>query len=129
MKFVKIKWNCKGFFIKCANLFEVVQDKWLRELVYVFNLSVHTPTGYTPDKLFFGQKVRKPTDILFSAASGNKNEIFPISEFKRKLSDMCELANESMNNLARQMKAQTYLPGYKQDTNFIYQDTNKINCR
>ena len=80
----------------------------MRDLAHVFNLSVHTSPGYTPYKLFFGGKVRIPTDILFSAALRNKSDIFSISEFKRKLSDIYELANEAMNNLPRQIKALTY---------------------
>lgn len=78
----------------------------MRDLAHVFNLSVHTSPGYTPYKLFFGGKVRIPTDILFSAALRNKSEIFSISEFKGKLSDMLELANETMNT--RQIKPLTY---------------------
>ena len=80
----------------------------MRDLAYAFNLSVHTSTGYTSYKLFFEQKVKIPTDILFSAALRNKNEIFSISEFKWKLSDIYELVNEAMNSLARQIKALTY---------------------
>ena len=96
----------KGFLLKYVNFFGGEWDKWLRELAYVFNSSVHTSTGYTPYELFFGRKVRIPTDILFSAALKNKSEIFSISEFKRKLSDMYELANEAMNT--RQVKALSY---------------------
>ena len=107
----------------------------MRELAYVFNSFVHTSTGYTPYELFFGRKVRIPTDILFSAALKNKSEIFSISEFKRKLSDMYELANEAMNT--RQVKALSYhdrkfvmmllkkTPKYM----FIYPETKEINCR
>ena len=71
------------------------------EIAYVFNSSVHKSTGYTLYELFFGRKVRIPTDILFSATLRNKSEIFSILAFKRKLSDMYESANEAMNT--RQM--------------------------
>ena len=87
----------KRFLLKYVNFFRREWDKWLRELAYVFSSFVHTSNGYTPYELFFGQKVRIPTDILFSAALRNKSEIFSISEFKRKLSDMYELVNEAMN--------------------------------
>ena len=96
----------KGFLLKYVNFFGGEWDKWLRELAYVFNSSVHTSTSYTPYELFLGRKVRIPTDILFSAALKNKSETFSISEFKRKLSDMYELANEAMNT--RQVKALSY---------------------
>ena len=76
------------------------------EIAYVFNSSVHISTGYTLYELFFGRKVRIPTDILFSAKLRNKSQIFSISAFKRKLSDMYESANEAMNT--RQIKALTY---------------------
>ena len=109
----------------------------MKEVAYVFSLSVHTSTGYIPYKLFFAQKVRIPRDILLSAALRNKNEIFPISEFKRKLSDMYELANEAMNNLARQMKALTYhdrkyvmmLLKKMSKYMFIDPEIKEINCR
>ena len=78
----------------------------MRELAYVFNSFVHTSTAYTPYELFFGRKVRIPTDILFSAALRNKSEIFYILEFKRKFIDMYELANKAMNT--SQTKALTY---------------------
>ena len=78
----------------------------MRELPYVFNSSVHTSSGYTPHELFFGQKVRIPSDILFSAVLRDKSKIFSISEFLKKLSDMYELANEAMNT--RQIKELTY---------------------
>ena len=97
----------KGFLLKCVNFLGVEWDKWLRELAYVFNSSVHTSTGYIPYmNYFFGRKVRIPTDIFFSVALRNKSEIFSISELKRKLSDMYELANKAVN--ARQVKALAY---------------------
>ena len=104
-------------------------EKWLRELAYVFNSSVHTSTGYTPYELYSGRKVRIPTDILFSPALRDKSERCSISEFKKKLSEMYKLANEAMNT--RQIKALTYhdqkvwmmslkkIPKYM----FIYQET------
>ena len=55
---------------------------------------------------FFGRRVRIPTDIFFSVALRNKSEIFSISELKRKLSDMYELANKAVNT--RQVKALAY---------------------
>ena len=81
----------------------------MRKLAFVFNLSVHTSTGYTPYELFFGRKVRIPVIILFSAALRNKSEVFSISEFKIKFSGMYELTNEAMNT--RQIKALTYHDG------------------
>ena len=47
-----------------------------------------------------------PTHILFNATLRNKSEIFSISAFKIKLSDMYESANEAMNT--RQIKVLTY---------------------
>ena len=87
----------KGFLLKCINFFGEEWDKWLRELAYISNSSVHTSTDYTPYELFFGRKVRIPSNILFSAALRNKSEIFSISEFKIKLSNMYELAKEALN--------------------------------
>lgn len=50
----------KSFLLKYVNFFGGEWDKWLRELSYVFNSSVHTSTGFTPFELFFGRKVRIP---------------------------------------------------------------------
>ena len=96
----------KSFLLKYVNFFGGEWDKWLRELAYVFNSSVHTTTGFTPFELFFGRKVRIPTDILFDASYSNKENMFSITEFRKKLSDIYELANESMNT--RQTKSLSY---------------------
>ena len=87
----------KGFLLKYINFFGEEWDKWLRELAYISNSSVHTSTDYTPYELFFGRKVRIPSNILFSAALRNKSETFSISEFKIKLSNVYELAKEALN--------------------------------
>ena len=50
--------------------------------------------------------MKVPTDVLLSAVLRKKNEIFSISEFKKELSDMCELANQAINT--RQIKLLTY---------------------
>ena len=60
---------------------------------------------------------------LFSAALRNKSEIISILEFKRKLSDMYKLANETMNT--RQIKALTYHD--RKVCNVIKENTSNTN--
>ena len=71
----------KSFLLQYVKFFGGEGDKWLRELAYVFDSSVHTSTDYKPYELFFGRKVRIPTYTLFSATLRDKSEIFSISEF------------------------------------------------
>ena len=55
---------------------------------------------------YFSDEKSEYLQMFYLAALRNKSEIFSISEFKRKPSDMYELANEAMNT--RQIKALTY---------------------
>ena len=71
-------------------------DFWINEETYAYNTSAHSSTWFSPVELMFGRKDRIPLDIMYGIVN-SEGLPFNISEFKKKLEKMYELANENMN--------------------------------
>ena len=62
----------KNHLASCSESNKQKWDLWCKEVVYAYNSSIHSSTGYTPTRLMFGIKYRIPIDIMFSTRTKGK---------------------------------------------------------
>ena len=86
-------------------------DCWLSELIFAYNSSIHTMTGFLPLELMFGRKACIPLDILYNYHK--ESESISVEQFKNNLNKMYKTVQEKMN--ARQDKYATYVDRKKLD--------------
>ena len=96
----------KKYLQKYVSSMEGDWDLWLNEATYAYNTSIHTSTGFSPAELMFGRKYRIPLDIMFGTDKNGVSNDNSVTQFKKNLEHMYEMANESMNT--RQTKYLSY---------------------
>ena len=88
-----------------SNLVQNHWDRWLLEMSYSYNTSVHSTTNFTPCELMFGRHFRIPIDILYGTVEDKYNHT-SMNTFARQLALMYEIAR---NNIGmKQIAYKTY---------------------
>ena len=116
----KVNGIVKQYLLKYVNLLGGEWDQYLHEMSYAYNSSIHTSTGFSPAELMFGRKLRTPLDILYGWKNEDENIPFSIRDFKVRLHNLYELANEMMNT--RQEKYLNY------HDKKVYDDVLPVDC-
>jgi hypothetical protein len=74
------------------------------ELLFAYNATPHSATGFSPFYLMFGREPKLPIDILLEALDGDENEESWISQHQTRLQEAFELTREKLKKSASQRK-------------------------
>ena len=83
--------------------------KWpehLPELVYAYNVTPHSSTGYSPHYLLFGEEPRLPVDFLLGSEGGGPNDVENVitddlmSQHQHRLKEAHQKAGEHLRQAA-----------------------------
>ena len=77
--------------------------KWpelLPELLFAYNVTVHSSTGYSPFYLMFGRDARLPIDLLLGNTCEEEGPETWVSLHRQKLQQAYKLANEKLRSQA-----------------------------
>ena len=76
-------------------------NEHLPELIYAYNSSPHSSTGYSPYYILFGQKPRLPIDQMLGLEDEDKGEVGDadkwVADHYHRLRDVYEKAATSLN--------------------------------
>ena len=88
------------------------KKKWpehLPELLYAYNATPHSPTGYTPYYLLFGREPKLPVDILLGEEQPSEDPPNSVDAWlathKSRLRDAYQKAGERLQQAAQNRKA------------------------
>ena len=110
------------------NLVKNYWDRWLLEMYYNYNTSVHSATGFTPAKPMFGRDFRIPIDILYGTVDEKYHHV-SIDSFAKQLSKMYAIARENMH--MQQIIYKTYydkkvLDSILEPNDFVFVDMPRL---
>ena len=111
--------QCERFNRTMHNLLRTLPEqkkrRWpehLQELIYVYNVTPHSSTGFSPYFLLFGQEPRLPVDFLLGTGLQEPVNTDWVQIHKERLQHAHQLANKHLHQAASKRKryhdAQTY---------------------
>lgn len=106
--------QCERFNRTMHNLLSTLTDQkkkrwpeYLQELVYVYNVTPHSSTGFSPYALLFGQEPRLPVDFLLGIGLEEEGGL-PTTEWvqvhRERLLQAHQLANRNLQQAAHERK-------------------------